>query len=269
MKASHGLLVVLVVATALHAVASDGRAQSVSISDIFEAANLAASQGDHETAIANYRMLVDAGVRDPDVYFNLATAHAQSGDFPRAILNYERALTLRPGDEKAEENLRAAERALEEERAEREGEAMIQRSSSLADTVFGRFQESTLAYLLLATNALFFGGLAWVWIADRRRRRFYGLLVTSGLLFVFAAIGLGHKAGVLRDGPRAVALTDRVALREGPYPRAQVRGEARGGDRGIALARDGVFVKWRLASGLEGWAPASDIGLIDLDQSLH
>jgi len=61
-----------------------------SLTGIFEAANLAASRGDHSGAISNYRKLTEAGVRDPDVCFNLATSFAQSGDYARAILNYER-----------------------------------------------------------------------------------------------------------------------------------------------------------------------------------
>ncbi|MBW2190907.1 MAG: tetratricopeptide repeat protein, partial [Deltaproteobacteria bacterium] len=68
---------------------------SSSLTGIFEAANIACSRGDYSAAISNYSKLSEAGVHDPDVYFNLATSFAQSGDYPRAILNYERALTLR------------------------------------------------------------------------------------------------------------------------------------------------------------------------------
>ena len=102
-----------------------------SLREIFESANVAASRGDHANAIASYGKLIEAGVHDPDVYFNLGTSFAQSGDYPRAILNYERALVLRPNESKAAENLRDAEKALEEQRAELEGEATIQRSSIL------------------------------------------------------------------------------------------------------------------------------------------
>jgi len=206
-----------------------------SLTGIFEAANVAASRGDHLGAISNFRKLTEAGVHDPDVYFNLATSFAQSGDYPRAILNYERALTLRPGDSKASENLRAAEKALEEQRAEAEGEAMIQRSSSLSDAVYGGLSEDGLAIALL----------------------------------VFCALGLGAKAGMLRDGPRAVALGERLVLREGPDPRAQVRGEARGGDRGEIVDRDRDFVKLRVVNGLEGWTPSAGIGFIDPDHGVH
>lgn len=244
-------------------------ATAVSLSEIFEAANVSASRGDHAGAIGNYDTLVDAGVRDPDVYFNLATSFAQSGDYPRAILNYERALVLRPGDDKASESLREAERALEERRAEAEGEAMIQRSSSMSDAMYGGMTEDTLAYALLAANLVFFVCLGWAWIVHRRTSALYAALISSALVLLFCALGLAVKAGLLRAGPRAVALDDRVVLREGPDPNAQARGEARGGDRGQIVDRDGDFVKLQAVSGLEGWAPVSAVGLVDVDDGVH
>ncbi len=245
------------------------RGSSSSLTGIFEAANIAGSRGDYSAAISNYSKLTEAGIHDPDVYFNLATSFAQSGDYPRAILNYERALTLRPRDRKASENLRDAERALEEQRAENEGEATIQRSRSISDAVYGALSEDALAVALLVANLLFFVALGWVSVGRRRSGGLYALLVSSAVVLLFCALGLGAKAGVLRDGPRAVALDDHVILREGPDPRAQVRGEARGGDRGEIVDRDRDFVKLRVVNGLEGWTLGAGVGLIDLDHRVH
>lgn len=234
-----------------------------SLTDIFELANVAATRGDHEGAIESYRTLIDAGVHDPDVYFNLATVYAQSGDYARAILSYERALTLRPNDGKTLEGVRAAERALEEARAEAEGEATIQRSDSISDALYGSFTEDGLAIGLLVVNLLFFVALGWAFAGRQRNRWLAMLLATSGFLLLFCALGLGVKAGLLRDGPRAVVLDDRVILREGPDPRARPRGLARAGDRGQIVARDRDFAKLRVVGRVEGWAPASAVGQID------
>ncbi len=244
-----------------------GRAEK--LADIFASANSAASRGDHPNAITRYRELIAAGVHDPDVYFNLATSLAQSGDYPRAILNYELVLALRPSDSKASTNLRNAEKALEETRAEAEGEASIQRSSSISDALYQRFTENGLAYALLIANLLFFAALAWAWARRSRGRGLYTLLVSSGVVLLFCALGLAVKAGMLRDGPRAVVLEDRVALREGPDPRARVRGEARGGDRCELVDQDRDFVKLRVIGGPEGWASSTAIGRIDSNYATH
>lgn len=243
--------------------------ESASLAGVFEDANVAASRGDHTSAVSGYRTLVEAGVRDPDVFFNLATAFAQAGDYPRAILNYERALDLRPNDDATQKNLRRAEQLLEERRAEAEGEATIQRRSSIGDALYASFTEDALAYLLLLANLCFFGCLAWAW---RSRRRSGGPIVASvaaGSILAFSALGIGVKAGMFRDGARAIALDDRVVLREGPDERAQVRGETRGGDRVEVVEVDSDFLKLRVVSGLEGWAAANAVGLVDVDERLH
>jgi hypothetical protein len=37
----------------------------------------------------------------------------------------------------------------------------------------------------------------------------------------------------------------------------------------VALDRDGDFLRVRLVSGVEGWAPASAVGIIDPHEGLH
>ncbi|MGB5813349.1 MAG: tetratricopeptide repeat protein [Polyangiales bacterium] len=239
------------------------------LQDVFSEANVAASRGALGEAKSNYLELMRAGVVDPDVYFNLATVLAQSSDYPGAILNYERSLSLRPGDARAAENLAAAEKTLEESRAEAEGEASIKRNSSLGDAVYRRFPESSLAYALLVSNLLLFAVLAWAWVRRRRGRAFYSLFISAALVLLFSAFGLATKSDWFREGPMAVVLADRVTLLEGPDPRAQVRGEARGADRGVLTDQDGDFVKLRVIGGPEGWVEAKLVGSITPGHSAH
>ena len=92
---------------------------------IFEAANQAYYQGDYATAAEGYRLLVESGIDDPDVAFNLATSYAQLGQYGRAIRWYERTLRLAPGDDEAEHNLAEVRRALGQRQAEAQGEERI------------------------------------------------------------------------------------------------------------------------------------------------
>lgn len=244
-------------------------ATTSSLVEVFEGANVAASRGDFASAVTGYERLVDAGIRDADVYFNLGAAYAESGEYPRAILNFERALDVRPNDDKTQDNLRTAERVLEEDRAEAEGEAVIQRSSSMSDAVYASFAEDALAYALILANLVFFACLGVSWARRRRSGRLIALGILSGAVLAFSAVGLATKAGVFREGLRAVVVGDRVSLREGPDQKARIRGIARGGDRALVTSEDGDFVKLRVISGAEGWADASVVGLVDPDERLH
>lgn len=253
----------------LIATLASAQGSASSLAEVFESANVAASRGDYPKAVSGYETLVEAGVRDSDVFFNLATAFAQSGDYPRAILNYERALQVRPNDDRTRENLRNAERALEESRAEAEGEATIQRSASISEAMYGNLTENVLAYVLLVSNFFFFACLAWGWLSRRRSTWLVISTALAGLALGLSAFGLVVKAGMLRDGPRAIAIEDRVPLREGPDERARIRGTARGGDRAEVVGIDRDYLKLQMVSGMVGWAPASAIGLVDLDEGVH
>lgn len=56
-------------------------------------------------AIAHYEQLLSAGLRAPELYFNLANAYYRAGDRARAILHYKNAEHLAPRDADIQHNL--------------------------------------------------------------------------------------------------------------------------------------------------------------------
>ncbi len=73
-------------------------------SDLFQSASSAYSRGDYKAAIEEFESLNRTGMSGPLLY-NLANSYAQDGQSGRAILNYERALRLSPGDSDIRGNL--------------------------------------------------------------------------------------------------------------------------------------------------------------------
>ena len=74
----------------------------------FEAANAAYAEGRYEEAAAGYQALLDEAP-DATLYYNLGNARFKQGELAQAILNYERALRLRPGYKDAQYNLKFAQ----------------------------------------------------------------------------------------------------------------------------------------------------------------
>ncbi len=70
----------------------------------FQKASSAYSSGDYGTAIEKFESLCKTGLSAPLLY-NLANSYAQNGQSGKAILNYERALRLAPGDSDIRGNL--------------------------------------------------------------------------------------------------------------------------------------------------------------------
>src|SRR5213080_1231535 len=74
----------------------------------FAKANQAFAQGHFKEAIANYEALIRDGQWSANVFYDLGNAYFRTGDFGRAILNYERALALERHHPEATANLQIA-----------------------------------------------------------------------------------------------------------------------------------------------------------------
>src|SRR5438445_7446797 len=74
----------------------------------FAKTNQQFAQGHFKDAIAGYEGLVRTGQASANVFYDLGDAYFRTGDFGRAILNYERALALERHHPEATANLQIA-----------------------------------------------------------------------------------------------------------------------------------------------------------------
>jgi tetratricopeptide (TPR) repeat protein len=246
---------------------ASGAAQAESLGGIFAAGNEAFFHGDYAAAAKSYERLEEAGVRDADVSFNLAIAYARSGQLGRAVLHFERALWLRPGDDAAEEELAAARNLLAKRRADREGEAELRTEPPLADALVRSFSVDGLAIATVVLDALLFALLAG-WLVVQRTSLRLALAVgaaLSALLGALSTAGLLVKLDVGREGERTVVLREGAELREGPDAQAKSRGPAHEGELARALERDGSHVRVQLERGARGWLDVKDLGYLRPD----
>jgi hypothetical protein len=78
---------------------------------LFDEGNLLYQQQDFEGARDKYLQIEMEGEVSSALYYNLANSHYKLGDMGKAILYYERALRLDPGDDDIQANLKAANQA--------------------------------------------------------------------------------------------------------------------------------------------------------------
>jgi tetratricopeptide (TPR) repeat protein len=255
---------VAVVGVAMATLAGPALGAGQRAEDLFARANEAYFQGRYDEAAQGYRTLLESGIDDPDVHFNLATAYARQERFGRAILHFERTLAREPGDEAAQEGLAAAHDALGRERAEAEGDATVASDPPLGEALVRPLSVDLLAWLLLLFDGLFFGLLlVRSMLRNEAGRLGTGIAAPVALgLCVLAGGGLAIKTGAFSEGRPAIVLTDRAAIREGPDPRADLRAEAREGERGRIVGRSEDYVRVRFGAGRRGWMDASDIDAI-------
>jgi hypothetical protein len=264
MRHRTGAQVLAAAALLLACLFGTGEAHAEALADVFRTANEAYFRGDFKAAVQNYERLVDAGVRDPDVYFNLGIAKARLDELGSAILNLERAARLRPGDSETTAALETARATLGKRLAQAKGEAMVEAKPPLSEALVRSVHEDTLAIALLVFDVLFFGLLlAYPRVkTDAQRNTAAVAAAACGVLLVISGTGLFLKRGGHTEGRGGVVVREGAELREGPDRHARQRATAHEGVSARVLGRDGDFVRVKIPGGAEGWMARRDIGLI-------
>jgi len=219
--------------------------------------------GDRATAIRAWEQLREAGIRDPDLEYNLGTAYGETGQLGRAVWHFETALSLRPGDEDAQVGLHAARTAIGRRLAQREGEATVQTRPPMGEALVAPFSERLLAGLAVALDTLFFALLVIRRYTKGESVRI-GLAVAAPLVALLLCAdlwGLGVKRGAFERGRTAIVLDD-ASLSEGPDPRARTRSAATEGERARVLDAEGDFLRLELGGDRHGWTTKDHVGLL-------
>lgn len=151
----------------------------------FAKANQAYAQGHFKEAIDGYDALVRSGQWSANLFYDLGNAYFRAGDFGRAILNYERALTLERRHPEATANLQIARdeaRALELQPSWPERYLQFATLNQYTVTatiafwiaafclvalIFARRRSATMVVSLVVMLSLFAAAIFAVWQLDR------------------------------------------------------------------------------------------------------
>jgi Flp pilus assembly protein TadD len=208
-------------------------------------------------AAHKYQALVDSGIDNGRLYFNLAGAYLQSGDPVRALVNYERAASLMSGDTSVVAGRNHAIFLLTGEKTELEGsltERALAWNNSLsvnARTIVGIACWSVLWITLAA--ALCVSLVAWRPIA-----------ITAAVVFALCALSLGLQWSDPTAGDRGIVITAATQLREG-----NGQGFAAVSDSALEpgtcfeiVQRRGGWLQVRTSDGRAGWLATENADLI-------
>src|SRR5437868_1425198 len=151
----------------------------------FAKANQDYAQGNFKEAISGYKTLVGSGQWSANLFYDLGNAYFRTGDFGRAILNYERALALERHHAEATANLQIARdeaHALELRPSWPERYLQFASVNQYSITaavgfwiaafcflalIFRRRRAATIVALLLVMLAVSAGGIFAIWQLER------------------------------------------------------------------------------------------------------
>jgi len=235
------------------ALAAHSTARAATPAEIFSKAGDAYEAGNYQEAAAGYARILDYGLRDPRVYYNLGNAYFKMGRLGAAILNYERALRLNPADREARDNLELARGQIRDRVAEPEVQYPLRVLLGLLDSVTADVVAALfLAFYIVAGG--FLGALPLTRSSVARRGLAYGALA-SGIVAVVFGAGLFLK---VREATavRAIVMEDKVDVRSGPAEDNTVLFTVHEGTRLEVRNHLGGWYQVSLPNALSGWIPA-------------
>lgn len=220
--------------------------------DYFDRGNAAYASGDMTSAVAAYERLVDSGLENPEIFYNLACAYYHLDDRGRAVLNYERALGLEP-------DFDAAHRALDLVVAEA-GDTMG-RPEGFAFTGKGG-QLLGIPWRLVSGAALVFWCVLWGILAFRQQRGTGRWNKAAGV--AYGLLGLCVVVFLVPESTlrAAVVVGVEAQARYGPDRQDDVRMALPPGTRLVVDREDGAWARIELSDGRRGWVETRDLAYL-------
>ena len=247
-------LSIVLAALAVDAIAAEKPSTQTELTQGFLAGIGSYRRGDYAAAAENFLKIAMAGVVNARLYYNLANAYLKSSDLGRAVLWYERALKLDPGDPDLKFNYAYANSLLQDETGD---------SGSIWRILFfWKYQISKKALLWTATalNALF-----WILLGVRilRQKRPFNAAVTAVLTvtIVFVATA-GYNFFEEAHLRRGVVLPGSLSVRSGLTPEATELFVLHAGTRVRVEGENSQFVRIYYSPGKIGWVSKDAIGII-------
>ena len=175
-------------------------------------------RGQYQQAIAQYEELLKQGT-SADLYYNLGNAYYRSDNITRAIINYERALMLSPGDEDIRFNLQLARsKTIDKIAPESEMFFVTWYHSLVSLTSVDRWAYLAIAGIILALVLLLIYLFADAVVL--RKIGFFGAMVCF-VLFLLANLFAFQQRNQLENRREAVVISSSAQVRKSPADNAE------------------------------------------------
>ena len=215
------------------------------------------SRGNYQQAIRDYEELLKQ-TKSADLYYNLGNAYYRTDNITHAVLAYERALLLSPGDDDIRFNLQMARSKTIDKITPRSEMFFVTWYRALVNiTSVDGWADIALLSMVLALI------LALVYLfASRMLFRKIGFFGGVAMLTLFLLCNLfaWHQHAILTERTGAIIVSSSATLKATPTQQAKDNGVLHEGTRVDII--DDTMRDWkcvRLADGREGWLQSNKI----------
>jgi tetratricopeptide (TPR) repeat protein len=226
----------------------------------FEQANQFYRTGEYQKAAQLYEQVMKNGYENPALYYNLGNAYFKINNIPAAILSYERARRLAPGDDDISYNLRLANLRL------------VDKIEPVPQLIFIRWKNTIIQSFSADGWAVF--GIVCVWgalcaglcfFAFRsllvQRLALLAVAVTFALM-MFGFFGMYQQYQYEQSAAGAIIFSPTVSVKSAPDEKSTDLFVIHEGVKVELLDSVGDWRKIRLADGKVGWISNQTIQII-------
>ena len=220
-------------------------------------ADSAYARGEFQQAIKDYEALLKQGA-SADLYYNLGNAYYRTENITRAVLNYERALLLSPGDRDIRFNLQIAQSKTIDKIVPESEMFFFTWYKTLVNLMsvdgWARTSLVSLALVIILLLVYLFSDRIWL-----RKIGFFGGVVLL-LLFVMSNVFAWQQKQNLLFRKGAIVITPSVTVKSTPANNGTDLFVLHEGTK--VMITDSSMKGWkeiRIADGKEGWIESSQL----------
>ena len=228
--------------------------------NLFVQANQAYRANQYQKAVAIYKRILSRGFESKELYYNLGNCYYRLNEIGEAILYYEKARKLDPGDPDVKYNLDIANlRVVDQVKLPRR--FVLFEWWDALKWHYSIFQLRNLVFSLYFLTV----GLLIAWLFVRRHRIRQTLLtlgVLLGILTIFWSYIFYLRISEVKNHREGVILTSSVTVLSEPEENSTDMFILHEGTKVFLDEQRGEWMKIRLPDGNSGWIPAGVIGII-------
>ncbi len=211
--------------------------------------------GDYTGAVEKFLQVVDSGVRNGQLFYNLGNAYLKAGDLGNAVLWYNRALELIPNDPDLKFNLEYACSLVKDIRED-------EKAPVFRIIFFWKYllSNNTVKWAAVILNSTFWFGLLVILVIRKRPSRiFFGAVGLGALIFIITACG---NAVEKRTHKQAVIISQQAPVMSAPEENATKLFELHAGTLVTVkqLRRD--YIKVYFSKEKIGWIKKDHVGIV-------
>lgn len=227
------------------------------VNEVFQAGNEFYKQGIYQKAIEQYTTLIDEGYESFELYFNLGNAHYKAEHIPSALLYYEKAKKLQPGNEDVKFNIRLA------------GLQTVDKIEPVEKLFLNSLWEKTVnfnsadgwakkAIVFLFLGVLLLGLYLFTSRLALKKTSFYTgtVLVALSIFTFFLAMSQHHRMSTDTEG---IVFTANVTVKSAPDGSSNDLFVIHEGTKVALLQESADWIEISLPNGNSGWIRENDL----------